>query len=84
MAADYEPDRRGAAIEFRKHLGWYVKGLPRSAELRQRLHQVTSLDEVESIFGEYLVLRASGNLDEAEDRSATLADEGVESQSAVA
>ena len=28
MANDYEPDRRGAAIEFRKHLGWYVKGLP--------------------------------------------------------
>ena len=25
MAASYEPDPRGAAIEFRKHLGWYVK-----------------------------------------------------------
>ena len=22
----YEPDPRGAAIEFRKHLGWYVEG----------------------------------------------------------
>ena len=37
MAADYEPDPRGAAIEFRKHLGWYAKGLPGSAELRQML-----------------------------------------------
>lgn len=54
MAADYEPDRRGAAIEFRKHLGWYVKGLPGSAELRKRLHAVTSLGEVEGIFDEYL------------------------------
>src|SRR5690348_5270723 len=54
MAADYEPDRRGAAIEFRKHLGWYVKGLPGSAELRKRLHAVESLGEVEGIFDEYL------------------------------
>ena len=46
MAAAYEPDRRGAAIEFRKHLGWYVKGLPGSAELRKQLHAVNSLDEV--------------------------------------
>jgi tRNA-dihydrouridine synthase B len=54
MAADYEPDRRGAAIEFRKHLGWYVKGLPSSADLRKKLHAVNSLDEVEGIFADYL------------------------------
>ncbi len=54
MAQDFEPDRRGAAIEFRKHLGWYVKGLPGSAEIRRRLHAVNSLDEVEGIFEDYL------------------------------
>ena len=54
MAASYEADPRGAAIEFRKHLGWYAKGLPGSAELRKRLHAVTSLGEVEGIFGDYL------------------------------
>jgi tRNA-dihydrouridine synthase len=54
MANDYEPDRRGAAIEFRKHLGWYVKGLPGSADLRKQLHAVTSLGEVEGIFAAYL------------------------------
>jgi nifR3 family TIM-barrel protein len=54
MAADYEPDPRGAAIEFRKHLGWYVKGLPGSADLRRRLHAVESLSEVEGIFADYL------------------------------
>lgn len=53
MAADFEPDRRGAAIEFRKHLGWYVKGLPGSADLRRKLHAVNSLGEVEGIFAEY-------------------------------
>src|SRR6476659_6017145 len=54
MANDYEPDRRGAAIEFRKHLGWYVKGIPGSAELRKKLHAVESLGEVEGIFEDYL------------------------------
>jgi tRNA-dihydrouridine synthase B len=54
MAEEYEPDRRGAAIEFRKHLGWYAKGLPGSAELRKRLHAVSSLGEVEGIFDDYL------------------------------
>lgn len=54
MAAAYEADPRGAAIEFRKHLGWYVKGLPGSADLRRQLHAVYSLDEVEGIFAAYL------------------------------
>ncbi|MGQ0539931.1 MAG: tRNA dihydrouridine synthase DusB [Gemmatimonadaceae bacterium] len=57
MAADYEADPRGAAIEFRKHLGWYVKGLPGSAKLRQRLHQVNALGEVAAIFADYLAHR---------------------------
>ncbi len=54
MAAAYETDPRGAAIEFRKHLGWYVKGLAGSADLRRLLHAVNSLDEVEGIFAAYL------------------------------
>jgi nifR3 family TIM-barrel protein len=69
MADDYEPDRRGAAIEFRKHLGWYVKGLPGSAELRKRLHAVSSLGEVEGIFDEYL--RDRDRFAESEPESAT-------------
>ena len=54
MAESYEADPRGAAIEFRKHLGWYVKGLPDSAELRERLHAVNAFGDVEGIFAEYL------------------------------
>lgn len=50
----YELDPAGAAIEFRKHLGWYVKGLPNSADLRRQLHQVKSFDEVDGIFARYL------------------------------
>ena len=54
MAEDYEADPRGAAIEFRKHLGWYVKGLPGSSDLRRQLHAVDSIAEVEGIFADYL------------------------------
>lgn len=54
MAEAYEADPRGAAIEFRKHLGWYVKGVHGSADLRRKLHAVESLSQVEDVFDEYL------------------------------
>jgi tRNA-dihydrouridine synthase B len=70
MAAAYEADPRGAAIEFRKHLGWYVKGLPNSAELRKQLHAVNSLDEVEGIFSAYLAeIATTEQLDEPTESS---------------
>jgi tRNA-dihydrouridine synthase B len=50
----YETDPRGAAIEFRKHLGWYAKGLHGGADLRKKLYAVTSFGEVEGIFAQYL------------------------------
>jgi nifR3 family TIM-barrel protein len=50
----YETDPRGAAIEFRKHLGWYSKGIHGGAELRKKLFAVTSFGEVEGIFADYL------------------------------
>ncbi|HEU4643816.1 MAG TPA: tRNA-dihydrouridine synthase, partial [Gemmatimonadaceae bacterium] len=64
MAEAYENDPRGAAIEFRKHLGWYVKGLPSSADLRRSLHQVESLGAVEDIFGGYLAAMRRGDIRE--------------------
>lgn len=54
MVQSYEVDAVGAALEFRKHLGWYVKGLPNSADLRAKLHQVRDFSEVETIFANYL------------------------------
>ena len=54
MVQEYEHDPLGAALEFRKHLGWYVKGLPGSADLRRKLHAVESFGEVEGIFHDYL------------------------------
>ena len=63
MADAYETDPRGAAVEFRKHLGWYVKGLPGSADLRRQLHQVVSLGQIEDILGSYLTRSAAGDLE---------------------
>jgi tRNA-dihydrouridine synthase len=54
MVVEYETDPRGAAIEFRKHLGWYAKGLHGGAELRRRLYAVTAFGEIEGIFADYL------------------------------
>src|SRR5215217_6091980 len=54
MVMEYETDPRGAAIEFRKHLGWYAKGLHGGADLRKKLYAVTTFSEIEGIFGDYL------------------------------
>jgi tRNA-dihydrouridine synthase B len=54
MVESYEADLKGAAIEFRKHLGWYVKGLRDSADLRKKLYAVDRFSEIEGIFAEYL------------------------------
>ena len=51
----FEGDPDKAVREFRKHLGWYTKGLPGGRVLRQRLFQVHDLDEVRSVLDEYLV-----------------------------
>ena len=67
MAQAYENDPRGAAIEFRKHLGWYVKGLPGSADIRRKLHLVESLAQVDDIFAEYLAARSRGDIGPSEE-----------------
>lgn len=54
LALELQPDSRKTIIEFRKHFGWYTKGLRHASDLRQRLFQVESMSEVEDIFAEYL------------------------------
>jgi tRNA-dihydrouridine synthase B len=73
MVSAYDADPEGAAIEFRKHLGWYVKGLPNSADLRRRLHLISSFDEVDGIFDDYL----AGDLIRSRDGAEQVAREVV-------
>jgi tRNA-dihydrouridine synthase B len=58
LALRLQGDTRKTALEFRKHLGWYTKGLPGSAELRQRLFAIESMREAEEVFSEYLFASA--------------------------
>lgn len=44
-AIAFEEDEHRAMLEFRKHLGWYTKGLPNGRYLRQELFQVNTLEE---------------------------------------
>jgi tRNA-dihydrouridine synthase B len=54
LALRLQGDSRRTVMEFRKHLGWYTRGLHGSSALRQRLFQIESIAEAEAIFLEYL------------------------------
>ena len=54
LALRIQGDTRKTALEFRKHLGWYTKGLRDGAELRQRLFAIESMTQAEEIFSDYL------------------------------
>ncbi len=53
-AIAYGGDLERAVREFRKHLGWYTKGLPGGKDLRQELFAVTSLEQVKELLSGYL------------------------------
>jgi nifR3 family TIM-barrel protein len=50
----FEANADKAIIEFRKHLGWYTKGLPDGRKLREVLIHVKTLEEVEILLQGYL------------------------------
>ena len=54
LALALQGDTRKTALEFRKHFGWYTKGVPGAGSLRERLFQIESMREAESIFAAYL------------------------------
>jgi len=54
LAIRLQGDGRKTVIEFRKHFGWYTKGLHGASELRARLFQVETMAEAEAIFTGYL------------------------------
>ena len=50
---EFGADETRAMIEFRKHLGWYTKGLPEGKKLRQELFAVTTLAEARALLEGY-------------------------------
>jgi tRNA-dihydrouridine synthase B len=60
LALALQGDTRKTALEFRKHFGWYTKGVPGAGSLRERLFQIESMREAEAIFAAYLAGSAVG------------------------
>jgi tRNA-dihydrouridine synthase B len=60
LALALQGDTRKTALEFRKHFGWYTKGVPGAGGLRERLFQIESMREAEAIFASYLAGSAVG------------------------
>jgi len=54
LALALQGDTRKTALEFRKHFGWYTKGVPGAGSLRERLFQIESMREAETIFAAHL------------------------------
>jgi tRNA-dihydrouridine synthase len=54
LALRLQGDSRQTVIEFRKHFGWYSRGLPQASSLREKLFQVETMAEAEAIFRDYL------------------------------
>jgi nifR3 family TIM-barrel protein len=50
----FEADENVAMRDFRKHLGWYTKGLPDGKALREELFRVNTLSDAEQILERYL------------------------------
>ena len=51
MAEEYGEQR--GIVKMRGYLGWYVKGFRGASELRRKLFQVTTLEDVIQVFEEY-------------------------------
>ncbi len=59
-AVAFERDPEKAVRDFRKHLGWYTKGLPGGRGLRQRLFAVDDLAGVHAALEGYLAQTETG------------------------
>jgi len=73
IAFGENPER--AVLEFRKHLGWYTKGLPSGRELRQELFGVKTLEEMRTLLADYRDRHVAGELSgqERKDQTAGIA-----------
>jgi tRNA-dihydrouridine synthase B len=50
----YETNPNKALRDFRKHLGWYTKGIPGGRNLRSELFEALSFEQIEALLNEYL------------------------------
>ncbi|MBU2028818.1 tRNA-dihydrouridine synthase, partial [Patescibacteria group bacterium] len=48
----YKDKPQAGAFEIRKHLAWYVRGFPGASEMRKKLVQTKSLEEIKKVLTE--------------------------------
>lgn len=53
LLTETKPERL-AICDIRKHVGWYMKGLPRASELREKTNRVTTYQELESLIRHFV------------------------------
>jgi tRNA-dihydrouridine synthase B len=44
-----------AAREMRKHVAWYIRGLPHSARVREQVNRTRSVEEMADLLRSYLL-----------------------------
>ncbi len=52
LAVDYYGERHGIPI-MRKHISWYLKGMPNAGEIKNKVNQLAKKDELTSFLREY-------------------------------
>ena len=52
MAVDYYGERHGIPI-MRKHIAWYLKGMPDSSDIKNRVNQLSSQDKLIELLRDY-------------------------------
>ena len=55
MIVEYKGENIGVR-EMRKHIGWYIKGLPHSAEMRVKVNSTTGAENMSRLLDETIVL----------------------------
>ena len=68
MVASVGPDC--AAREMRKHVAWYVKGLPNSARVREQVNHTRGVDEMLDLLRQYLEELSADPMDRGGDGGA--------------
>src|SRR5439155_24618977 len=61
MAAEVGPE--AAAREMRKHVAWYIKGLPHSARVRDQVNRTRDVEEMAALLTAYLEQLEDSGLD---------------------
>ena len=46
-------NEKTALLEIRNHVAWYLKGLPKSNEIKNKIYQTSKIDDIISILKDY-------------------------------